>query len=725
MIRKISETIPFIGAALLLAVLMVGVSHSSKVEAQAADGETVTPGICRAAIVFDRSGSVGTTNMNTLRLQTQRLFEPGGLESSKIEIAFWSFANNAAYFSRNYNEPFNDFVPSNVVSSAFNRNLARLTPMGFTNYEHALAYSNGDPNSNIQDIVDRTDLIVFLTDGEPNPESSRNPARQAALRHYSAGREIIGGLIGTRDRDMNYVLNGSNGNNTNTFRVSTNYNDLSEKLKEKIGEKCLPRVTPDPCPFDASIPIGDPRCVEPVVPYSLSLSVVAATTIVSGADDATFNYAVNNSSDSASQQTDWSIKRLVVGRGQSVAPLSYNASETYRDNMSCAQLVALVGGASRASCGDAAQGSRVFPSGNTTLSDAEAGAAALIEVDDSLEVGSKLCYVLTLSKPTDADSPVDRYSRAACITVGKKPSVQVHGDDIIVGRYYRGESSTESSGAKIQTSITAKAGSVNRTYGSWSEYGAFAPGLITGLASASGLEGGIARGAGDLKTLSSKLTFANVGDTNGYFSQYTETASIPDTANYLLRGREVVDDIAALSDWSPTGKVSGLYQKNSGDLRIDAGTIAKGRSVLLNVPNGTVTIAGNVQYENEGYRSLAELPQLIVIAKNIVITGDVTNVDAWLIAKNGDDGAGGRVTTCDVTGPLSSEICNQTLQVNGPVMSNQLLLRRTGGAGAGAASGRAAEVFNLRPSVYLWANNVHGSAQRVETTYTKELPPRF
>ncbi|RYZ87006.1 MAG: VWA domain-containing protein, partial [Proteobacteria bacterium] len=359
MIRNISQIFPAIGGALVLASLMAGVSLSSKAEAQTAgEGGTVTPGICRAAIVFDRSGSVGAANMNTLRRQAQRLFEPGGLESSKIEIAFWSFSDSPNYFGRvDYNAPSNDFVPSNVVNSDFNKNLAKLGSLGGTNYEQALAYNDGKANSYIQGIVDKSDLIVFLTDGKPEPENTRNPARQAALRHYAAGREMIGGLIGTRDRDMNYVLNGSNANNTNTFRVSTNYNDLSEKLKEKIGEKCLPRVTPDPCPYDASLPLGDPRCVEPVVPYSLVPSVVANNNIVSGADAATFGYSVNNPTDNPSQTVGWSIKQLVIGRGQSTAGLEYASGATYRDGMSCAQLVSLAGGASRATCRDAAQGS--------------------------------------------------------------------------------------------------------------------------------------------------------------------------------------------------------------------------------------------------------------------------------------------------------------------------------------------------------------------------------
>ena len=58
-------------------------------------------------------------------------------------------------------------------------------------------------------------------------------------------------------------------------------------------------------------------------------------------------------------------------------------------------------------------------------------------------------------------------------------------------------------------------------------------------------------------------------------------------------------------------------------------------------------------------------------------------------------------------------------------MANHLLLRRTAGAGRGAASGDPAEVFNLRPDAYLWASYMQRDANKVRTVKTTELPPRF
>ncbi|RYF27975.1 MAG: hypothetical protein EOO17_05500 [Chloroflexi bacterium] len=753
---RIKHALPFGVLLLLFSFSLWGMGTLSNVSAQT---DPTAPRVCRAAMVIDRSGSVGARNVEVLRNQIRRLFQPTGLYDSRIELAFWTFSdtsgvNNSTgngafawigvpppgsnpdpnYNTKNFNAPYHSYVSSKgETPSTFNTMLNSIVSSGGTNYQQGFGYNDDVRNPALDSVFNQTDIIVFMTDGQPNAGgswrvSSTEAGRNAALKHIASGKKIIGGSIGanpSQRETINYVVSGDYKNNDSTFVVSENYGDLATILKREIGEACGDLNPPVPCRYNSDILATDPRCLPPETPYSLVPTAVANSSIVSAADNAVFGYSVRNDSSNQSKETGWSIKKLVVNRGQSVDALNYNSGQQYRDEMSCAELVALVGGASRASCNDAASGSRIFGTGDTILENDEIGGIGQIEVDGDLDVGSKICYVLTIDLPTDRSSPTNRYSKAACIIVGKKPSVQVHGDDIIVGRHYRAESTVDSSGAKIQTGITSKGGSIDRTFGSWGEYGAFAPGLITGFASASGLEGGIARGAGDIRTLSSRLTFANTGAENGYYSQYNEMPPIPDTASYLLRGREVTDDLVAESSWSPDGKADGLYRKANGNLRIDAGSVAKGRSLIVSVPNGTVTVAGNISYDNDGYRSLAEIPQLVIVAKEIIVSAGVTNIDSWLIAKQASDGTGGRVTTCDVVGKLSSEMCNQALRINGPVMSNQLLLRRTGGSGVGSNSGVAAETFNLRPSVYLWAYNEDGGAQRVETTYTTELPPRF
>jgi hypothetical protein len=128
-------------------------------------------------------------------------------------------------------------------------------------------------------------------------------------------------------------------------------------------------------------------------------------------------------------------------------------------------------------------------------------------------------------------------------------------------------------------------------------------------------------------------------------------------------------------------------------------------------------------------QSVYDIPQFVIIAKNIYINANVVNVDAWLIAKGTTTAGTGVLDTCrissDYNTPLTSNLCNNPLRIDGPVMAQKLWLRRTAGAGPGTQSGDPAEIFNLRPDSYLWAFARASTTGRVQTVYTQELPPRF
>jgi hypothetical protein len=156
---------------------------------------------------------------------------------------------------------------------------------------------------------------------------------------------------------------------------------------------------------------------------------------------------------------------------------------------------------------------------------------------------------------------------------------------------------------------------------------------------------------------------------------------------------------------------------------LKASTLEAGKTVIVAVPNGTQKISGNIGYSDGPYSDINQIPQLILIAKNIVIGEDVVNVDAWLIA-NGE-GNDGRVNTCDNVATLTSEICNKQLTINGAVQARHLDLRRTGGSGPGGAAGDPAEIINLPATSYLWAQSEGKSDARAQTTLTTELPPFF
>lgn len=720
-VPSIRTEITWLPLAILVSLFAVSIAGLLTAQPASAQVQRVE---CRAAIILDRSGSVGG-QMATMKAQVKLLFDVGGIYDDHIKLSFWSFANDFMSNKPNYNAPYHDYVSSFGHNTDFDATLDTVQASGNTNYEHAFAHKDRVQNPYMANIANSADVLVFITDGAPNPDSTKVPAREAVLKYKARGTDVIGGVVGsnTAKQPLNYVINGSNTNATDTFFIRSNYSDLSDKLKEWIEAKCYPKIM---CQWNNEIYADDPRCKEPepvALPYMLTPVVEARSTVISGTDSAGFDYRIDNTLGNPSKPTTWSVKRLIVDRGQTVDPLKFGA-DTYRDEYSCARLMALVGG--NATCEDAgAGGTRVFQPGRSTLSAAELGPASSTTVDDNWEVGTKLCYVLTIEKPTENDSPTNRYSRAACVIVGKRPTFQVHGGDVVVGRYFAGDGQNTAH-ANIRGSLTAKAGSINKTFGSWVEYGIFAPGVVSGVASASGLEGGFSGNVTGNQEFWSDLTFANTEGAYGHYTQENGMGAVANMVEYFVQGRTPVADLSTVEStaFNGGGVTSGLYVKPQGNLTIERSNLEKGKMVIVHVPDGTVTINGNITYQGGAYSSMSEIPQMIIIARNITINGVVSNVDGWLLAQDARQ-QGGVVATCEMEPPLSSEVCATPLTVNGPVVAKDLLLRRTGGAGAGDASGDPAEVFNLRADAYLWGYNEGRSVLRAETTHTIELPPHF
>jgi hypothetical protein len=212
--------------------------------------------------------------------------------------------------------------------------------------------------------------------------------------------------------------------------------------------------------------------------------------------------------------------------------------------------------------------------------------------------------------------------------------------------------------------------------------------------------------------------------------------------NYSLTTPSPIDSIAsrfAVTGGNRTGNVnvasltSKTVYSGSGNINLSSSTDIPARKwVVLNAPNANVRITSDIKYTDGTLSSASDIPQLVIIARNIVIDDSVERVDAWLLAIGQDTSAtvkGGILNTCDssIAEPtkLTSKVCNKQLTVNGPVMANHLYLYRTAGSGVGDDSGTPAEVFNLRPDAYMWASNYAGLQSKARTVYEAELPPRF
>ena len=715
------------GVGVLLLAVVIGLFITQQTGRAAQD-------ICRATLIIDRSGSVGPDDLTNLARHTEDLFAFG----DEYELAFWTFASaEGPKVNGNYNAPFHRsdepfFVPAVSGSmDPFMQHMTTIAPDEGTNYEQGLGYHNGiqNPNPTIRAIADQTDVFLFLTDGVPNMpgESDNNQlakeaAWNAASRYLSEGKTIVAALIGPglSRESLAYMLTGQNMTDAQVDSNPTlrediiriaNYNDGSQfrAAMEKVREKCDVHNPP-----------------QPGATYNLIPAVTSNTSAVAPGSTVIFDYNVDNlSTEFTSRPTDWSVKQVVVEPGQSIEPITRLFTTTdgdgnkrnYKDGYSCSTIEDNLG--DNAECNDVVNGRRQFTINDNDMA-IEVGDKRVVTIDESWEIGKKLCFILTLTQPTHQSSPTQRYSRAACVTVGKAPSVQVHGGDIRVGRQFFGDPNApieEGEEAKILTNTLTK--SDGQSFGSWAEYGAFAPNLISrDFSTGSGL-------ADSLLTRNDwhKLTFANTGEDMGFYTGVNSQNAIPNAAGALLASRDVYRSLVADNEIAFDGDdvVSGLYQKDAGNIILKEGTLPAGKTVILNVPNGAVTIAGDLGYADGPYSSINQIPQLVIIAKSITIQADVRTVNAMLIANTQGDG---RIRTCDTPGPLTDSICDKQLRINGAIMARTLELRRTAGAERGS-EGEPAEVVNLRADTYLWSQNEGRNGVRARTTHNVEVPPYF
>ncbi|NCS83033.1 hypothetical protein GW746_01290, partial [Candidatus Saccharibacteria bacterium] len=295
-----------------------------------------------------------------------------------------------------------------------------------------------------------------------------------------------------------------------------------------------------------------------------------------------------------------------------------------------------------------------------------------------VDVGDRICFAVSVRAAANDDSRW-AHSASRCVVVSKKPKVQVLGGDLWVGR----SSSTPSN---ISTGISViTSPSPTRTYGSYSEYGLLASGSVVGMASGSGYAGGSS--TSNLCQLS-LLTFNNSSDTSctaneiGNYNKLSSNGASLGSRFPVSQGAPALSGTVRLSD-----RPSGIYTASSGTLNLTDATIEGGKWYVINAPNADVRITGNITYTNAALGSVSEIPQVVIIARNISINESASRVDAWLVASG--TGTNGRLNTCrrsstdetTVGAGINAEVCATRLTVNGPVVANHLLLRRTAGAG--------------------------------------------
>lgn len=327
-------------------------------------------------------------------------------------------------------------------------------------------------------------------------------------------------------------------------------------------------------------------------------------------------------------------------------------------------------------------------------------------VPENAVVGTRYCQRLTY-RPNNSENTGNTNSSEMCTTVvepPKAPKLQVRGGDV---RVHDGG---------ITTSTSRFSG---RTYGSWTEYGAVSSGVNAVFGSGAGLLMG---NTSDAATPSawSRLTFANVNTTGitalGDYALGVQTSGL----RGLFAGLDAENRTGNFALEATGG--SRVLDFGSGNVTLTGATGITGSYVIRTT--GTVTITSNIELNDTlSITNLANMPQVAIVAGDIIINPEVSRVDAWLLA---DD----EITTCRVASPpvdgdgLTRSTCNTPLTINGPVQARKLHPYRTAG-GERAAATAAAETINLPGYTYLWARQLRNDPQSVITTYTTELPPRF
>ena len=184
---------------------------------------------------------------------------------------------------------------------------------------------------------------------------------------------------------------------------------------------------------------------------------------------------------------------------------------------------------------------------------------------------------------------------------------------------------------------------------------------------------------------------------------------------------EYFDKNTATQNGAKYLKVLGSYDinapivRNNGTLVIEVGGhLTINKNICILDESGFCKNSSNKSWENDydqytndlsltgrnpkALNGISDIPQIILIAEDIEIGPEVTQIDAWLITNSKDDNYdGGYINTCkgftnDKTG---SETCWKTLKVNGPVITSALFLNRTGGAWPGYSGDVGNEAYDI------------------------------
>ena len=397
-------------------------------------------------------------------------------------------------------------------------------------------------------------------------------------------------------------------------------------------------------------------------------------------------------------------------------------------------------------------------------------------------------------------------SGATCRTISKKPSLQVWNGSI----YTNGAVNTFMSQKIVNAKLGSDINAPKDLFGSWTDYALIVGKDINGMVSGATL--GFNNSRYDLSgnggqpnssdtdeklnplTIANQNTFGNSGinastavnmNLERLRSRYSEKASnLANNETNTGSQSAIISSKTGLQFVYHNGNLKtselNIYRYSSATpnqttYRDRNGNLVKGLGDGKNDNTLVIYIKGNLIIDNniclgDGCKgtgmqlidyglnrktnSAAKLPQVLIFADNISIAENVTRVDAWLIAQDGEintcaEHTPNSVVAKDARQRFADGNCDKTLMINGPIYAYDLVLPRTAGAthgyspsnpsdvlyrqfgavgnanDANLGSATPAEIFNLRADVYLWAYNQAQRYSEAIVTYKRELAPRY
>lgn len=350
---------------------------------------------------------------------------------------------------------------------------------------------------------------------------------------------------------------------------------------------------------------------------------------------------------------------------------------------------------------------------------------------------------------------------SACRTIAKKPTTAIWNSSLLTVGGIKTSKAYRYNSNRLMGKTTSNIQSDRTLYSSWVEYLAAVNGTVN-TSGAAGFTSGASTAIGssrdsnricaaELTRTNSPLTISNTECSNltSSSSSTIGNSGILNNSTYRVRLRTYLENHADYSlSVSDTITVNNNGNNYTYYTLNNINTTNMSGTTVIKIP-GDLRITQNIILDNTHiYGSIYDLPQTILFVDgNVEISSEVTQIDAWIIANGTVNSCYefvSSVTESDANSDYHGNTCTKQLVFNAPVMASNLKLYRSFGSdiittnrtgtfnnlgtvgSSSAEKYNAAEVFNLRADVYLWA---YAQAGRYDSSYTesysRELAPRY